>query len=39
MQWTREGADNVLQIRAKMEIYEWNDQWQATVLSALGVAA
>ncbi len=39
MQWTREGAHNVLQIRAKMASNEWNKQWQGTVLSALGVAA
>ncbi len=36
MQWTREGAHQVLQIRAKMESQEWKQQWQATVLSALG---
>jgi len=35
MQWTREGAHNVLQIRAKMASEEWNDQWQDTVLEAL----
>ncbi len=35
MQWTREGAHNVLQIRAKMVSQEWNDQWQDTVLEAL----
>ncbi len=39
MQWTREGAHQVLQIRAKMESQEWKQQWQATVLSALGAAA
>jgi len=39
MQWTREGAHNVLQIRAKMASNEWNKQWQGNVLSALGVAA
>jgi hypothetical protein len=39
MQWTREGAHQVLQIRAKMESKEWKQQWQATVLSALGAAA
>lgn len=35
MQWTREGAHNVLQIRAKMISREWESQWQQTVLSAL----
>lgn len=35
MQWTREGAHNVLQIRAKMASEEWNEQWQDTVLEAL----
>jgi hypothetical protein len=39
MQWTREGAHQVLQIRAKMESKEWKQQWQATVLSALGATA
>ncbi len=39
MQWTREGAHNVLQIRAKMVSQEWNDQWQDTVLEALIGAA
>jgi len=39
MQWTREGAHNVLQIRAKMVSQEWNDQWQDTILKALIGAA
>lgn len=39
MQWTREGAHNVLQIRAKMASKEWNDRWQDTVLEALIGAA
>jgi hypothetical protein len=39
MQWSREGADNVLQIRATMASKEWASKWQSTVLSALGVAA
>ena len=39
MQWSREGADNVLQIRATMASNEWASKWQSTVLSALGVAA
>lgn len=38
MQWSREGAHQVLQIRAKMESKEWNNQWQDPVLAALGVA-
>ena len=39
MQWSREGAHQVLQIRAKMESKEWQQQWQGTVLSALGTVA
>ena len=39
MQWSREGADNVLQIRASMASKEWASTWQSTVLSALGAAA
>lgn len=39
MQWTRQGAHNVLQIRAKMESQEWNGQWQDAVLEALIGAA
>jgi hypothetical protein len=39
MQWTREGAHNVLQIRAKMESQEWNGQWQDAVLETLTGAA
>jgi hypothetical protein len=39
MQWSREGADNVLQIRATMASNEWASKWQNTVLSALGAAA
>ena len=39
MQWNRETAHNVLQIRAKMASNEWRNEWQAAVLSALGVAA
>ena len=38
MQWTREGAHNVLQIRGKIISNEWSEQWQEPVLSALGVA-
>jgi hypothetical protein len=39
MQWTREGAHRVLQIRAKMACNHWEYQWQNTVLSALGALA
>jgi hypothetical protein len=39
MQWTREGANNVLQIRATLVSNEWMTLWQSTVLSALGAAA
>jgi hypothetical protein len=38
MQWTREGAHNVLQVRGKIASNEWSDQWQGPVLAALGVA-
>ena len=37
MQWAREGAHQVLQIRAKMVSKEWKQQWQEAVMSALGV--
>jgi 5-methyltetrahydropteroyltriglutamate--homocysteine methyltransferase len=36
MQWSREGADNVLQIRATMASDEWASKWQSVVLLALG---
>lgn len=39
MQWNRESAHNVLQIRAKIASNEWDYQWQETVLAALRVAA
>ena len=39
MQWTREGAHKVLQIRGKIASNEWGDQWQEPILSALGVIA
>ncbi len=39
MQWTREGAHKVLQIRGKIASKEWCNQWQEPVLSALGVIA
>ena len=35
MQWTREGAHNVLQIRAKMANGKWSKEWEDTVLTAL----
>ena len=35
MQWTREGAHKVLQIRAQMVSEEWGKKWQDAVLSAL----
>jgi hypothetical protein len=39
MQWTREGAHNVLQIRGKIASNKWSKGWQGPVLSALGVVA
>ncbi len=39
MQWTREGAHKVLQIRGAISSNEWEDRWQAAVLSALDAAA
>ena len=39
MQWTREGAHNVLQIRGTIASHEWDNRWQGAVLSALNVAA
>ena len=39
MQWTREGAHNVLQIRAAMISYEWTSRWQGAVLKKLTGAA
>jgi hypothetical protein len=39
MQWSREGADNVLQIRATMASKAWVRKWQSPVLSALGATA
>lgn len=36
MQWTREGAHNVLQVRAMITSKEWQCEWQKAVLSALG---
>lgn len=39
MQWTREGAHKVLQIRGVIASNEWGNRWQSAVLSALEVAA
>jgi len=39
MQWTREGAHHVLQIRAMMASDEWESKRQYAVLLALGAAA
>lgn len=39
MQWTREGAHNILQIRASMASNKWDYVWQEMVFSALGIAA
>jgi len=39
MQWTREGAHNVLQIRGKITSNEWDKDWQSPVLAALVGAA
>lgn len=39
MQWTREGAHHVLQIRAAMISDEWISRWQGPVLKSLMVAA
>jgi hypothetical protein len=38
MQWSREGAHNVLQIRSEIISKTWTQQWQQVVLSALGAA-
>ena len=39
MQWTRDGAHNILQIRAAMASKEWDYIWQETIFSALEIAA
>ena len=39
MQWSRTGAHNVLQIRAAMISRQWQNDWQRTVLPALGIVA
>lgn len=35
MQWTREGAHNILQIRGMITSNEWDNNWQIPILSAL----
>jgi hypothetical protein len=39
MQWPREGAHHILQIRVLMASEEWESKCQAAVLLALGAAA
>jgi len=39
MQWTREGAHNVLQIRAMIASNEWEDNWLDFVLPDAVLAA
>jgi hypothetical protein len=39
MQWTREGAHKVLQIRGMIASNEWGNRWQSAVLSALKAEA
>lgn len=39
MQWTREGAHNVLQIRGLVESNEWSDRWEQPVMSTLVASA
>ena len=39
MQWSREGAHNVLQIRGMIASNEWKNHWQVPVLSALEATA
>jgi len=39
MQWTRENAHNILQIRASMASNEWDYIWQETILNAFKIAA
>lgn len=39
MQWTREGAHNVLQIRASMASNEWEEKWLELVMANLEKAA
>ena len=35
MQWTRDGAHNILQIRGMMTSNEWDKNWQIPILSTL----
>ena len=39
MQWTREGAHNVLQIRALMASNQWQEKWLDYVMPALEYSA
>ena len=39
MQWSRDGAHNVLQIRAAMASNQWDLEWQDTVFEAIAKAA
>lgn len=39
MQWTHDGAHNILQIRGMITSNEWDENWQVPVISALTVAA
>jgi len=39
MQWTRENAHNILQIRASMASNEWDYIWQETILNVFKIAA
>lgn len=39
MELNREGAHNILQIRASMSSNEWDYIWQEMILIALGIAA
>ena len=39
MQWTREGAYNVLQISTMITSTEWEHNWQQTIFSTLKAVA
>lgn len=39
MQWSRDGAHNVLQIRASMASNQWDLEWQDAVFEAIRIAA
>ena len=39
MQWTREGAHNVLQIRAMMMSNKWEEDWLDLVMPVEEIAA